>query len=76
LIVPESKPEKGWRVATSVGFLSGILACLDAVRDSRAVWPPDALWAALQHPQRMELGGGIALILVTIVITIVRHSQG
>ena len=28
-------------------FLSGVLACLDAVRDTRVLWPPDVLWQAL-----------------------------
>lgn len=67
--------EKKQRVATAVGFLSGLLACLDALRDSPAYWPPDALWEALRHPQRLELGGGIALIVVTFVVSIVRRKE-
>jgi hypothetical protein len=60
-------PEKKQRVATAVGFLSGVLASLDAVHDARIFWPPDAVWAALQHPQRLELGGGLTLIVVTLL---------
>jgi hypothetical protein len=60
-------PDKKRRVATAVGFLSGVLACLDALRDARILWPPDAVWATLRSPQRLELGAGIALIVVTLV---------
>jgi hypothetical protein len=60
-------PEKKRRVATAVGFLSGVLACLDAFDDGRTFWPPDAVWAALQPPQRLELGGGLTLIMVTLL---------
>jgi hypothetical protein len=64
-------PEKKRRVATAAGFLSGILASLDALRDARIFWPPDAVWEALRNPQRLELGAGIALIVVNIVLSIV-----
>lgn len=69
-------PEKMRRVATAARFLSGVIPCLDALRDATLFWPPDAVWVSLRHPQRLELGGGIALIVVTLVTTIVtrRHS--
>jgi len=67
--------EKNRRIATAVGFLSGMLACLNAVRDARILWPPDALWAALLHPQRLELGSGIALILVALTTTVVAANR-
>jgi hypothetical protein len=57
-------------MATAFGFLSGVLACLDALRDARIFWPPGAVWAALRSPQRLELGGGIALVAVTFLISI------
>lgn len=63
--------EKNRRIATAVGFLCGMLACLDAVRDARILWPPDVLWDGLLHRQRLELGGGIAVILVALVTTLV-----
>ncbi len=66
--------EKKRRVATAVGFLSGVITCLDAVRDVRAFWPPDALWAVLRRPQRLELGGGIALIIVTLIVLRVKST--
>ena len=65
-------PEKKRRVVTAVGFLSGVFACLDALRDLGISWPPDAVWEALRRPQRLELGGGIALIVVSFVISVVR----
>lgn len=68
-------PEKKRRVATAAGFLSGILASLDALRDARIFWPPDAVWEALRNPQRLELGGGIALIGVSIVLAVVRKGS-
>src|SRR5579863_3611050 len=52
-------PEKKKRVTNAVGFLSGVLACLDAVRDARIFWPPDELWDGLRHVQRVELSAGI-----------------
>jgi hypothetical protein len=69
-MTPEMTPEKKRRVATAVGFLSGVLACLDALRDARAFWPPDVVWEALRGPQRLELGAGIALIVVSFVISV------
>jgi hypothetical protein len=51
-------PEKKRRVATAAGFLSGMLACLDAMRELKEFWPPDVVWQALRSPQRLELGAG------------------
>jgi hypothetical protein len=61
--------EKTGRVATAVGFLSGVIACLDAIRDVKTLWPPDALWQVLQRPRRLELVAGIALMVVSLIIT-------
>jgi hypothetical protein len=61
---------KGRRIATAAGFVSGVVTCLDAIRDARETWPPDALWTALNRPHRLELCAGIVLILVTFVISI------
>ena len=68
--------DKKLRVATAAGFLSGVLACLDAVREAKVLWPPDAVWEGLRHPQRLELGGGLALIVVTLVISALRLRNG
>lgn len=68
-------PEKTRRVATAVGFLSGVLACMDAVRESGILWPPDALWEVLRRPQRLELGVGIALIIVSFVASLLPRGQ-
>jgi hypothetical protein len=62
------------RLTTAVGFLSGMLACLDALRDASILWPPDAVWEALNRPHRLELGGGIALIVVTLLVAALRPS--
>jgi hypothetical protein len=63
-------PEKARRALTAVGFLSGVLASLDALRDARIFWPPDAVWAALRSPQRVELAGGLALIVITLLASV------
>ena len=63
------------RVATAAGFLSGVLACLDALRDARVFWPLDVVWHALRHPQRLELGGGMALIVVVFITSVVRQRR-
>jgi hypothetical protein len=68
-------PGKKQRLANAIGFISGLLAVLGVVRDRSVIWPPDALWQQLRGPQRLQLGGGIALILVTFVISIVRRSE-
>ncbi|HEY6337765.1 MAG TPA: hypothetical protein VIW68_04670 [Candidatus Sulfotelmatobacter sp.] len=61
--------EKGKRVTRAVGFLAGVISSLDAVRDQRILWPPGALWEGLRSVQRVELGAGIALIVVTLALT-------
>ncbi|HTZ81591.1 MAG TPA: hypothetical protein VMB66_00275 [Candidatus Acidoferrales bacterium] len=66
--------EKTVRVATAVGFLAGVIACLDAIRDVKTLWPPDALWQILPHPRRLELVAGIALIVVSLIITSFRTT--
>jgi hypothetical protein len=63
------------RIATAVGFLSGAIACLGALRDAPETWPPDAVWRELSRPHRLELLGGIALIIVTFVISIVGQRE-
>ena len=75
MIDPGITSDKGRRVATALGFLSGVLACLDALRDAKVVWPPDAAWEALRHPQRLEMGGGITLIVVTLIVSAVRSQR-
>ncbi len=60
--------EKKKRVTNAVGFLSGVLACLDAVRDARIFWPLGEFWDGLRHAQRLEFGAGAALIVVSIVL--------
>ena len=67
--------DKKSRIATAVGFLAGVLASLDALRDVRILWPLDALWAALRSPQRLEIGGGIALMLVTLLSSVLMRQD-
>jgi|tagenome__1003787_1003787.scaffolds.fasta_scaffold20990087_2 hypothetical protein len=62
---------KGRRIGTAAGFLSGVITCLDAMREAKVSWPPEAIWQVLRRPQRLELCGGIALIVVTLVMSIV-----
>jgi hypothetical protein len=66
-------PDKKGRIATAVGFLTGVLASLDALRETRILWPPDAVWATLRSPQRLELGGGIALIVITLLTSALQN---
>jgi hypothetical protein len=63
-------PEKTRRTTTAIGFLAGVLASLDALRDARFFWPPDAVWAALRSAQRLELTVGLTLIVVTLLASI------
>jgi hypothetical protein len=60
-------PEKK-RVTNALGFLSGVLACVDALRDAKVLWPPELVWEGLRNPQRLELGAGIAVILVSFIL--------
>jgi hypothetical protein len=62
--------ERQRRVATAAGFLLGVLACLDVLRDNRVLWPPDLLWASLRSAQRLELGTGVVLILATMLTSV------
>jgi hypothetical protein len=68
-------PEKKQRVATAAGFLSGVLACLDALREPRIFWPPDVVWGALRNPQRLEFCAGIVLMLVSFVTSAMRRDR-
>jgi hypothetical protein len=67
--------DKKQRVATAVGFISGVLACVAPLRDLRSWWPPDEAWAVLQPPQRLEFIGGVALIVITVGISIVNRRS-
>ncbi|MGC1647718.1 MAG: hypothetical protein WA741_18000 [Candidatus Sulfotelmatobacter sp.] len=68
-------PEKKRRVAMAGMFLSGMLACLDAVKDARIFWPPDVVWEGLNNPNRLKLGAGIALIVVSFVMSVVQSRS-
>jgi hypothetical protein len=68
-------PEKKRRLETAAGFLSGVLACMDAVRDARVVWPAAEMWRGLRSVKRLEFGAGVALIVVSFVISIVRRKE-
>jgi hypothetical protein len=68
-------PEKQRRLATASGFVSGVIACLDALRDAKIVWPPDEAWAVLRGPQRLELGAGIVLMVVALVTSAMRRRR-
>ena len=63
---------KKQRIATAVGFLSGVYACLDPLRNLHSWWPPDEVWAILRPSQRLEFVGGMLLIVVTLVIDLAR----
>jgi hypothetical protein len=65
-------PDKKRRIATAAGFLSGVITCMDALRDAAVAWPPEAVWAAMRRPHKVEFCGGIALILVTLVTALLR----
>jgi hypothetical protein len=67
--------DKTRRLMNAVGFLAGVLATLDALRDAQVLWPLDALWEGLRSPKRLELGGGMALIAVTLVISVFRQRE-
>jgi|HubBroStandDraft_2_1064218.scaffolds.fasta_scaffold937593_1 hypothetical protein len=67
--------EKKRRVATAAGFLSGVFACLDALRGTTIFWPPYVVWEPLRNPQRLELGGGIALMIVTLLVSVLRGRR-
>jgi hypothetical protein len=68
-------PDKQRRVATAVGFLSGVLACMNAMRDAAVFWPPDVVWQALRGPQRLELTAGIVLIVVTFLTSVMQRRK-
>jgi len=68
-------PEKQRRVATAIGFLAGLLACMVVLRDRVILWPPNAVWGSLPGPQKLALGGGIALIVITLGIWFLGRNQ-
>ena len=68
-------PEKKRRVAIAGIFLSGVLACLDAIKDARIYWPPEVVWEGLRNPDRLKPGAGIALIVVSFVTSVLRQRS-
>ena len=68
-------PEKKKRVTRAVGFVSGVISSLDAVRDQRILWPPSELWESLRSVQRVELSAGIALIVASLAPVITRKRM-
>ena len=71
----EASTGRGARLGMAAGFLSGVITCLDAIRDAKDTWPLDALWSALSRPKRLELIGGIAVIIVTFVMSLKRKQM-
>lgn len=69
-------PEKRKRIAPAVLFLFGVLASLKAVSDSGTFWPPDVVWASLSNPHRLQLCGGVAMMVVAVVIVAMKKKQG
>jgi hypothetical protein len=67
--------DKQRRIATAAGFLCGVLASLDALRDAAVLWPPEVVWQGLRAPQRFELGAGLALIVVTLLVAALRRRE-
>ncbi len=67
--------DKKRRIATATGFLSGVLACMDALRDASTSWPPDAVWSAMRRPHKVEFCGGIAMIVVTFIMSMRRPAS-
>ena len=63
-------PEKKRRIAMAGMFLSGVIACLDALKDARIFWPPDVVWEGLRNPDRLKLVAGIALMLLSFVTSV------
>jgi hypothetical protein len=66
---------KKQRITNAVGFLSGLFACMDALRNAGVSWPPSEVWAELGGPHRLELGGGIALMVVTLVVSVAKRES-
>ncbi|HUA15669.1 MAG TPA: hypothetical protein VMG31_10240 [Verrucomicrobiae bacterium] len=60
---------------TAAGFLCGLLACLNALRDARVVWPPDAAWVLMSSAHRWEVGGGLTLMAVTFIASVVGQRR-
>ena len=69
-------PEKRKRIAPAVLFLFGVLASLKAVSDSGTFWPPDVVWTSLSNPHRLQLCGGVAMMVVAVVIVAMKKKQG
>ena len=66
---------KGRRAASAVLFLFGILAAGKALSGATVAWPPAVVWAQLSNPHRVQLCGGIALMLIAFFLTVMRQSE-
>jgi hypothetical protein len=45
------------------------------MREANVFWPPDAVWEAMNRPHRLEFGAGIALIVVTLIVSVVQRRS-
>jgi hypothetical protein len=68
-------PGKRRRAISAILFLFGVLAFLNALRDADMMWPPDAVWQALDNPSRFKLCGGVALMLASLIATAMRRRE-
>jgi hypothetical protein len=46
---------------------------MDALRDAKVVWPPDATCEGLRNVQHVEFGGSTAAVMATAILAISRR---
>lgn len=66
---------KGRRAASAVLFLFGVLASAKALTDATVAWPPSTVWSQLRNPHKFQLCGGIAVILVSLIMFFLRRTE-
>ena len=66
---------KGSRLASAVLFLFGVMASAKALSYASVAWPLATVWAQLNNPHKLQLCGGVASMVVALVLFFTRRSE-
>jgi hypothetical protein len=63
--------ERKTRIMNGAGFLSGVIAIVDAFGEATILWPPSVLWKDLRNVRRVALGSDVAVLVISFLRLVV-----